>query len=168
MTHISGHLCFDTTQGSSNGHAQALWILGMKALSNFEYDLCQAVFILGYWGAAMTLNQLLWSTEDPAQSLGLLKSGRTMQTKLGVILSAREELYYEAAEALNAPSQGDNTTTPLNFTCTYCRYSAFQSRCADLFKANPDDVNAAAYALLSLQVVGYLVTLAVNRCCLPG
>jgi hypothetical protein len=163
MTHISGHLCFDTTQGSSNGNAQALWILGMKALSNFQYDLCKAVFnelmtihpdfILGYWGAAMTLNQLLWNTEDPVQSLALLQSGRIMQAQLGVVLSAREELYYEAAEALNAPSQGDNTTTPLNFTCTYCRYSAFQSRCADLFKANPDDVNAAAYALLSLQVV---------------
>ena len=26
-----GHLCFDTTQGASDGHAQSLWILGMKA-----------------------------------------------------------------------------------------------------------------------------------------
>ena len=28
-----GHLCFDTSQGLSDGHAQALWILGMKARS---------------------------------------------------------------------------------------------------------------------------------------
>ena len=28
-----------------------------------------------YWGAAMALNQLLWSTESPAESLTLLEVG---------------------------------------------------------------------------------------------
>ena len=33
-TSALGVLCFDTVQGASDGHAQALWILGMKALSS--------------------------------------------------------------------------------------------------------------------------------------
>lgn len=30
-------------------------------------------FVFGYWGAAMTNNELLWNTESPAKSLALLQ-----------------------------------------------------------------------------------------------
>jgi hypothetical protein len=99
-------------------------------------------FILGYWGSAMSLNQLLWNSESPAQSWELLQAGRAAQRQFGVVLSAREEMYYEAAEALNAPHK-----------TTFDRYSAFAGKCSNLFNAYADDENAAAYALLSLQVI---------------
>ena len=73
-TSVYGRLCFDTTQGRSNRNAQSLWILGMKSLANFQYDLSRAVFlelttshpsfVFGYWGAALSLNQLLWNTGE--------------------------------------------------------------------------------------------------------
>ena len=44
---VFGHLCWDTSQGASHGHAQSLWILGVKALSNFQYDLSKVG--LGRW-----------------------------------------------------------------------------------------------------------------------
>ena len=70
-----------------------------------------------------------------------------MQKKLGIVLSAREELYYSAAEALNA----FNTSTS-TFDSQEHRYSAFKEHCLDLYDSYPEDENAAAYALLSLQV----------------
>ena len=51
------------------------------------------------------------------------------------------------AEALNAFN-----ITAGAFECQQCRYSAFKDKCSELYRSFPEDENAAAYALLSLQV----------------
>ena len=134
-------------------------------------------FILGYWGAAMSLNQLLWNTESPHESRKLLEAGREAQRKYRVVLDAQEEMIFAAAEALNdeaaamaarsrrrsapsssasyaaddiAPGNGNNSRQGEGTRAL--RYRGFQEACAAVYVAYPDDANAAALALLSLQV----------------
>ena len=80
-----GRTCWNTKQGRVDGAAQALFILGVKALSNFMYDYCKAVFdeliekkpefVMGYWGRAMCEGQLIWNVENPVKSYAYLKKG---------------------------------------------------------------------------------------------
>eukprot|EP00122_Pirum_gemmata_P017207 Pgem_evm1s16103 len=59
------------------------FILGLKALHNFEYDFCkfefeQAIaiekeFSMAYWGRALCETQLLWNSENPKLSLSYIE-----------------------------------------------------------------------------------------------
>ena len=74
-----GAVCFPTTRGTTERKSQALFVLGMKALSNFNYDLCKIIFEelvesdkdfkMGYFGKAMCGSQLLWGVENGGDRL---------------------------------------------------------------------------------------------------
>ena len=86
-----GQVCFTTSQAVQNPKAQARFILGVKTIVNFMYDLCKVVFdelidetngspdfVMGYWGRAMCNFQGVWNAENPVDSALYLARGCTL------------------------------------------------------------------------------------------
>mmetsp|Transcript_57161 Transcript_57161/g.99976 ORF Transcript_57161/g.99976 Transcript_57161/m.99976 type:complete len:851 (-) Transcript_57161:116-2668(-) len=167
-----GRMCFDTSQGAKDLVAQALFILGMKSFSNFQFDYCKHVFdkltrdksdfILGYWGRSLCNSQLVWNFEDPVDSAKLLRAGRQKLRQLnsttGFQLTAKEESYYSAVEALNSyelvhadcPLHGVDPSSDEGLKITRpCRYLAFLHLVQNLTQTYPEDSNAGGFAILA-------------------
>src|SRR2546423_1500578 len=68
---------------SAKPAAQAPFLVGVKALYNFEFDIAgdafreaqkaDPAFALGYWGEAMSYNHPLWAEQDLASARKALK-----------------------------------------------------------------------------------------------
>jgi tetratricopeptide (TPR) repeat protein len=130
-----------STSGSKE--AQAHFLRGLAALHSFWYE--EAVeafrestkvdpdFAMGYWGEAMTHNHPLWSEQDIAAArLVLAKIKETPK------LTERERAYLSAVKLLYG--EGDKRT----------RDAAYAAAMEKIYRAYPDDLDAAAFYSLSL------------------
>ena len=130
-----------STSGSKE--AQAHFLRGLAALHSFWYE--EAVeafrestkvdpdFAMGYWGEAMTHNHPLWSEQDIAAArLVLAKIKETPK------LTERERAYLNAVKLLYG--EGDKRT----------RDAAYSAAMEKVYRAYPDDLDAAAFYSLSL------------------
>ena len=128
---------------SGSPQAQAHFLRGLAALHSFWYE--EAVeafrestkadpeFMMGYWGEAMTHNHPLWSEQDPAAArLVIAKIKDTPK------LTERERAYLNAVKTLYG--DGDKRA----------RDTAYSAAMEKIYRAYPDDLDAAAFYSLSL------------------
>jgi tetratricopeptide (TPR) repeat protein len=136
-----GTVNFPTSTGSPE--AQQHFLRGVAALHSFWYeealDEFQAAtkidpdFMMGYWGEAMTYNHPLWAQQDT-------EAGRKAVAKIkdSPKLSERERGFLDAVKKLYG--DGDKLA----------RDQAYSAAMEKLYKAQPDDQEAACFYALSL------------------
>jgi len=132
---------------SAKGEAQTAFLVGVKALHNFEFDTAgeafrdaqkaDPTFALAYWGEAMSFNHPLWAEQDIA-------SARRVLERLAPTASAR------AAKAPVGKERGLIEAVDVLFGAgdKYARdvaYSAAMKRLHDQYRG--DDEIAVLYAL---------------------
>ncbi len=129
------------TSGSQK--AQAHFLRGLAALHSFWYEEALEAFrestkvdpdfAMGYWGEAMTYNHPLWSEQD-------LTSARAVVAKFKETpkLTDRERAYLNAVRLLYG--EGDK----------HARDAAYSAAMEKIYRAYPDDLDAAAFYSLSL------------------
>lgn len=169
-----GAVCFPTTRGTTERKSQALFVLGMKALSNFNYDLCKIIFEelvesdkdfkMGYFGKAMCGSQLLWGVENVEEASNVLESGKNVTTAVSTL----EEGLFDTAIALNDLNSCHHSgaITPEAVESTRkCRYEAFLSRIKTL---DQSDENVRAYMILANMAIssveGACTSIEVGKC----
>ncbi|GAB5364185.1 hypothetical protein AAMO2058_000947400 [Amorphochlora amoebiformis] len=155
-----GRVCFVTADTDQVG--RAYFILGLKTLHNFWYDLCKFAFDkairlrpdfqMAYWGRAMCESQLIWNSESPKNSNHYLSQGRSRNPKTK--LSPREEEYYHAAEVLNNVTMCNSVGTLTPEGTRACRIRAFGDRMRLLADSYPTDTTAQAFGVLGYLAVG--------------
>jgi tetratricopeptide (TPR) repeat protein len=136
-------------ENSGASGAQQVFLTGLAQLHNFEYDDAakwfrkaeeiDPDFALAYWGEAMTFNHPVWMEQDIAAARRALKRlAGTADERLAKAKTPREKAYLRAVEILYG--DGDK----------YARDFAYADAMADLHRAYPDDVDAAAFYALAL------------------
>jgi tetratricopeptide (TPR) repeat protein len=135
-----GRVEFPTT-GSEK--AQKHFLRGLAALHSFWYEEAleafreatkvEPDFAMGYWGEAMTYNHSLWSEQD-------LTAARAVVAKFKETpkLTERERAYLNAVRLLYG--EGDKRA----------RDVAYSAAMEKLYRAYPEDLDAAAFYSLSL------------------
>ena len=130
-------------QTSGSEKAQAHFLRGLAALHSFWYEEAleafrestkvEPDFAMGYWGEAMAHNHPLWSEQDIA-------AARQVLTKMKETpkLTDRERAYLAAVRLLYA--EGDKPA----------RDAAYSAAMEKIYRAYPDDLDAAAFYSLSL------------------
>ena len=129
------------TSGSEK--AQAHFLRGLAALHSFWYEEAleafrestrvEPDFMMGYWGEAMAHNHPLWSEQDtPAARAVLAKIKETPK------LTPRERAYLQAVKLLYA--EGEKAA----------RDASYSAAMETIYRAYPDDLDAAAFYSLSL------------------
>src|SRR5262245_57560460 len=123
--------------------AQAHFLRGLAALHSFWYEEAldafrestkiDPEFAMGYWGEAMTYNHPLWSEQDLTAARAVV--GKFKETPK---LTERERAYLNAVRLLYG--EGDKRARDL-------AYSAAMEK---IYRAYPDDLDAAAFYSLSL------------------
>ena len=130
-------------QTSGSPAAQAHFLRGLAALHSFWYE--EAIdafrestkvdpdFMMGYWGEAMAQNHPLWSEQD-------LTAARAVIAKIKDTpkLSDRERAYLNAVKLLYG--EGEKRA----------RDAAYSAAMEKMYRAYPDDLDAAAFYSLSL------------------
>src|SRR5688572_27533959 len=128
---------------SGSPQAQAHFLRGLAALHSFWYEEAleafrestkvEPDFMMGYWGEAMAHNHPLWSEQDtPAARAVIAKIKETPK------LTPRERAYLDAIKVLYA--EGEKTA----------RDAAYSAAMEKVYRAYPDDLDAAAFYSLSL------------------
>jgi len=129
------------TSGSEK--AQAHFLRGLAALHSFWYEEAleefrestkiEPDFAMGYWGEAMTYNHPLWSEQD-------IEAARQVLAKIkdSAKLTDREHAYIMAVRLLYG--EGDKSA----------RDVAYSAEMEKIYRAYPDDLDAAAFYSLSL------------------
>jgi tetratricopeptide (TPR) repeat protein len=128
---------------SGSPQAQAHFLRGLAALHSFWYEEAAEAFreatkvdpefMMGYWGEAMTHNHPLWSEQDPAAARLVLA-----KIKDAPKLTERERAYLNAVKVLYG--DGDKRA----------RDTAYSAAMEKIYRAYPDDLDAAAFYSLSL------------------
>lgn len=128
---------------SGSAKAQAHFLRGLAALHSFWYEEAldefrestkvEPDFAMGYWGEAMTYNHPLWSEQD-------LTAARAVVAKFKETpkLTERERAYLNAVRLLYG--EGDKSA----------RDAAYSAAMEKVYRAYPDDLDAAAFYSLSL------------------
>ena len=128
---------------SGSAKAQAHFLRGLAALHSFWYEealeafrestKAEPDFMMGYWGEAMAQNHPLWSEQD-------LTAARQVIAKIKDTpkLTNRERAYLNAVKLLYG--DGDKRA----------RDVAYSAAMEKLYRAYPDDLDAAAFYSLSL------------------
>jgi len=128
---------------SGSAKAQAHFLRGLAALHSFWYEEALEAFqestkvdpdfAMGYWGEAMTYNHPLWSEQD-------LTAARAVVAKFkdSPKLTERERAYLNAVRLLYG--EGDKRA----------RDTAYSAAMEKIYRAYPDDLDAAAFYSLSL------------------
>ena len=141
-----GHVSFVNSGAPA---AQRDFLDGLALLHDFEYDYARAAFVraetidpsfvMAYWGEAMTYNAPVWQLRyaDKAR-LALAKIGPTPEARAQKARTAREAAYLAATETLFAPGE------------KHARDLAYADAMLALHARYPDDVDATAFAALSL------------------
>ncbi|HJP90620.1 MAG TPA: hypothetical protein VJ875_01610 [Pyrinomonadaceae bacterium] len=129
------------TSGSEK--AQAHFLRGLAALHSFWYEEAleefrestrlEPDFAMGYWGEAMTYNHPLWSEQDIDAARQVLA-----RIKESPKLTEREHAYIAAVRLLYG--EGDKRA----------RDVAYSAAMEKIYRAYPDDLDAAAFYSLSL------------------
>lgn len=129
------------TSGSEK--AQAHFLRGLAALHSFWYEEAleafqestkvEPDFAMGYWGEAMTYNHPLWSEQDIDAARKVLA-----RIKESPKLTERERAYLNAVKLLYG--EGDKRA----------RDAAYSAAMEKIYRAYPDDLDAAAFYSLSL------------------
>lgn len=146
--HKLGTIAFPNSGAAS---AQAPFLRGIALLHSFEYrDAADAFreaqaadrsFALAYWGEALTNTQLLWGVDDAAAArAALVRLAPTTSARLTLARTPRERSYGAAVEAFYADG-----ATPV-------RARAFADSLRWLARRMPDDLEAAAFASLAIQM----------------
>src|SRR5215211_1703685 len=129
------------TSGSEK--AQAHFLRGLAALHSFWYEEAleafqestkvEPDFAMGYWGEAMTYNHPLWSEQD-------ITAARQVLAKLkeSPKVTERERAYLNAVKLLYG--EGDKRA----------RDAAYSAGMEKIYRAYPEDLDAAAFYSLSL------------------
>ena len=128
---------------SGSPQAQEHFLRGLAALHSFWYEEAleafrestrvEPDFMMGYWGEAMAHNHTLWSEQDtPAARAVIAKIKETPR------LTPRERAYLDAIKVLYA--EGEKTA----------RDAAYSAAMEKIYRAYPDDLDAAAFYSLSL------------------
>jgi len=132
---------------SGSPQAQQHFIRGLAALHSFWYE--EAIeafrestkadpdFAMGYWGEAMAYNHPLWSEQDIATARQVLA-----KIKETPKLTERERAYIAAVRLLYG--EGDK----------HARDVAYSAAMEKIYRAYPDDLDAAAFYALSLLGIG--------------
>jgi hypothetical protein len=134
---------------SAPAAAQAPFLVGVKALFNFEFDAAAEAFqqtqkadpgfALGYWGEAMSFNHPLWAEQDLAAARRALERlAPTASARLAKAPAGKERGLIEAADVLFGA--GDKLTRDL-------AYAAAMKR---LHEQYPNDDEIATFYALSL------------------
>ncbi len=130
-------------QTSGSEKAQAHFLRGLAALHSFWYEEAleafreatkvEPDFTMGYWGEAMAHNHPLWSEQD-------IVAARQVLTKIkeSPKLSARERAYVGAVKVLYGPGE------------KRARDAAYSAAMEKIYRAYPEDLDAAAFYSLSL------------------
>jgi len=128
---------------SGSKQAQAHFLRGLAALHSFWYEEAleafrestkvEPDFAMGYWGEAMTYNHPLWSEQDLAAARAVLA-----KIKETPKLTDRERAYLNAVRLLYG--EGDKPA----------RDAAYSAAMEKIYRAYPDDLDAAAFYSLSL------------------
>jgi tetratricopeptide (TPR) repeat protein len=128
---------------SGSPEAQAYFLRGVAALHSFWFEEAldafrestriEPDFMMGYWGEAMVYNHPLWAQQDT-------EAGRKTVAKIAdtTKLTARERAYLAAVKALYG--EGDKLT----------RDKAYSEAMEKVYRAYPDDLEAACFYSLSL------------------
>jgi tetratricopeptide (TPR) repeat protein len=135
-----GQVNFPAT-GSEN--AQAHFLRGLAALHSFWFEealdefrqstTIDPDFVMGYWGEAMAYNHPLWAEQDT-------EAGRKTVAKIKDTskVTPRERAYVDAVRALYG--EGEKLT----------RDKAYSAAMEKVYRAYPDDLEAACFYSLSL------------------
>ncbi len=129
------------TSGSEK--AQASFLRGLGALHSFWYEEAleafrestkiEPDFMMGFWGEAMAQNHPLWSEQDTAAARLVIATIRETPK-----LTERERAYLNAVKLLYG--EGDK----------HARDAAYSAAMEKIYRAYPDDLDAAAFYSLSL------------------
>ncbi len=130
-----------STSGSEK--AQAHFLRGLAALHSFWYEEAieafqestkvEPDFAMGFWGEAMAHNHPLWSEQDIAAARQVLA-----KIKETPKLTERERAYLNAVKLLYG--EGDK----------HARDSAYSAAMEKIYRAYPNDLDAASFYSLSL------------------
>jgi len=135
-----GQVNFPTTGAEK---AQAHFLRGLAALHSFWFEealdefrqstTTDPDFVMGYWGEAMAYNHPLWAEQDT-------EAGRKTVAKIKDTskVTPRERAYVDAVRALYG--EGDKLT----------RDKAYSALMEKVYRAYPDDLEAACFYSLSL------------------
>jgi tetratricopeptide (TPR) repeat protein len=136
-----GVVDFKVTTGKPE--SQACFNRAVAMLHNFwfeeareQFETCAAAepgLQMAWWGVAMTYNHSLWNRVWPDEARAALKKITAVES-----LSARERGYVEAIQALYGTGSKSE------------REIAYSKKMAAVYKAYPDDLEAAAFYSLSL------------------
>ena len=132
---------------SGSAKAQQHFLRGLAALHSFWYEEAieafrestkvEPDFAMGYWGEAMSYNHPLWSEQDmDAARQVLAKIKETSK------ITERERAYIAAVRLLYG--EGDK----------HSRDVAYSAAMEKIYRAYPDDLDAAAFYSLSLLGIG--------------
>ena len=138
------------TTSSEIDVASSHFILGLKALHNFFYDVCKVefeaaisiepAFGMAYWGRALCSAQLVWNSENLDDSQYWLQLAKERNAFPGV-MNMREQRYFESVVALN------NGTASLESRKE--RYNAYLALLECIADDYPEDSTAVAFVVLA-------------------
>src|SRR5262245_39701455 len=143
-----GTISFPTSAAPA---AQAPFLVGVKALFNFEFDIAADAFLeaqkadpnfaLGYWGEAMSYNHPLWAQQDLAKARKAMeKIAPTAAARAAKAPAGKERMLVESLEVLFGGS-GDKLTRDIAYADTMRRIHE---------KFSTDDEITTFYALALL------------------